>query len=218
MRNRICLIEDDDTLQMLISYELKNAGYEISVAGDGEEGLQLLQKQDFDLAIIDWMLPNLSGLDIIKEIRKENPNLSIIMLTAKDGEMDIVEGLNYGADDYMTKPFSMRELQARLKSMLRKGNNKVIKVNNLLINLDTRTVTKNDVAIAISKLEFDILLFLINNKGKVLSREAIFNHLWPNDSDTNPRVIDNHISNLKKKLGLKDNIITKRGVGYLFVT
>ncbi|MDR1781693.1 MAG: response regulator transcription factor [Bacilli bacterium] len=218
MKNKICIIEDDNTLQLVLSYELRNCDYEVEVASDGLEGLNLLKSNNFDLAIIDWMLPNMSGIDIIKEIRKDDNNIRIIMLTAKDNEMDIVEGLDSGADDYLTKPFSTRELKARVKSMLRINHNSNIRrINNLIINLDTRSVMKDDISIDTSKLEFDILLFFLDNKNKVLTREMIFNYLWNEESDVNIRVIDNHISNLKRKLELKNNLITKRGVGYMFV-
>ncbi|MDR3214686.1 MAG: response regulator transcription factor [Bacilli bacterium] len=217
MKKKICIIEDEKALQLLLNYELKSINYEVVQCEDGLEGLDMLRDNEFDLAIIDWMLPKLSGLDIVKLIRQEKKNLRIIMLTAKDNEMDIVEGLDSGADDYLTKPFSTRELKARINSLIRINSYSNLEVADIEINHDARLIKKNGQLIKTSKLEFDLIVYFINNKNKVLTRETIFNRFWKNDSDVGLRVVDNHIANIKRKFDLRNNIITKRGVGYIFV-
>ena len=213
---KLLVIEDELSLQLLLEFDLKSYNYQVELCGDGLEGLKKLQTNHYDLAIVDWMLPSLSGYEIIKELRKTNEALKIIMLTAKDNEMDIVKGLEVGADDYLTKPFSSRELQARIKVLLKHSNNNLISFNNIVIDKAKRAVTKEEIAIELTRIEFDLLLYLINNKDIVISREIINEKLWGYSNDVELRVIDTHISSLKKKLDLKDNIISKRGVGYLF--
>lgn len=217
---KILVIEDEIALQMLLEFDLKSNNHEVELCGDGQKGLQKLLEEHFDLAIIDWMLPSLSGYDIIKEIRKTNETLKIIMVTAKDSEMDIVKGLEVGADDYLTKPFSSRELNARIKALFRtsKKDKNIISFDDIIIDRSKRSVKKDNDTIDLSKIEFDLLIYLIENKDIVVTRESINEKLWGHDNDVDLRVIDTHISTLKKKLKLKDRIISKRGVGYLFIS
>lgn len=216
---KILVIEDEQALQLLLEYDLKSNEHQVIQCLDGQEGLDRLRQESFDIALIDWMLPSLSGYDIIKEIREEQPELIIIMLTAKDGEMDIVKGLEAGADDYLSKPFSSRELNARIKALLRKvkrDDSNIIKFSDIVIDQGKRSVSKDNEIIDLTKIEFDLLLYLIKNEDIVITRESINEALWGHDNDVELRVIDVHISTLKKKLEIKNNIITKRGVGYLF--
>ncbi|WP_423363190.1 response regulator transcription factor [Mycoplasma sp. P36-A1] len=215
---KILVIEDESALQMLLEYDLKEQ-YELEFADNGQEGLEKLQNNFYDLAIVDWMLPQRDGFSVIQEIRKTNDDLKIIMLTAKNEEMDIVRALDAGADDYMTKPFSSRELNARINALLRKtkkGNSHIIKFDDVEIDLDKRSTTKDGQEIVLSKIEFDMLVYLIENKNIVISREKIMDKVWGHDELNDLRVIDVHISSLKRKLDLKNRISSKRGVGYLF--
>lgn len=216
---KILVIEDEVALQLLLEYDLKSDNHIVEVCGDGKIGLEKLQKEYFDVAIIDWMLPSLSGYDIIKNIRETNQDLKIVMVTARDDEMDIVRGLEIGADDYLTKPFSSRELNARIKALFRTSKHnkkKNIISGDLDINIDKREVLLNNEKIGLSKIEFNILVYLIENKNIVLTRDDILSNVW-DDDDIDNRVVDVHISALKRKLKLKDKIISKRGVGYTYV-
>ncbi|MEG0283501.1 MAG: response regulator transcription factor [Erysipelotrichales bacterium] len=214
---KLLVIEDDQAIQTLLEYDLK-AKYDVKIAGDGQEGLDLLKTGTFDLAIIDWMLPSLSGYEIIKAIRESNSELKIIMLSALDEEMNIVQGLEAGADDYMTKPFSSRELHARIKALLRKSETykSEIIIDDIKIDFDKRVALHGDIETNLSKVEFELLVLLVENKGIVLSRETINEKLWGYDNEIDLRAIDMHISSLKKKLDIKDRIKSKRGVGYVF--
>lgn len=217
---KILVIEDEVALQMLLEFDLKSNDHQVELCGDGQKGLELLQNNNYDLAIVDWMLPSLSGYDIIKEIRKTNESLKIIMVTAKDTEMDIVKGLEVGADDYLTKPFSSRELNARIKALFRtsRKNKNTYRFDDIVVDIAKRSVKKTDITVDLSKIEFDLLLYLIENKDIVVTRENINEKLWGYDNDVDLRSIDAHISSLKKKLDIKNRIISKRGVGYLFVS
>ncbi|MDL2211372.1 response regulator transcription factor [Erysipelotrichaceae bacterium OttesenSCG-928-M19] len=214
---KILVIEDESALQLLLEFDLKSSNYEVELCGDGLVGLQLLQDNYYDLALVDWMLPSLSGYEIIKEIRKTNQDLKIIMLTAKDSEMDIVKGLDVGADDYLTKPFSSRELNSRIKAQFRRKHLKSYYIDDIEVNLAKRAVTKQNEIINLTKIEFDLLVYFIENKNIVISRDTINEKIWGFDNDIDLRVIDAHISSIKKKLDLKQRLIAKRGVGYVFV-
>lgn len=215
---KVLVIEDEQSLQLLLEYDLKEH-YDLHFASDGEEGLKKLQNEFFDLAIIDWMLPKMDGFEVLKEVRKTNEDLKVIMLTAKNEEMDIVKALDEGADDYITKPFSSRELNARINALLRtskKGSSHLIKFDDIVIDLDKRSTYKDGAEISLSKIEFDMLVYLVENKNIVISREKIMDKVWDHDELNDLRVIDVHISSLKRKLDLKNRITSKRGVGYLF--
>lgn len=214
---KILVIEDEKSLQMLLKYDLEGYSHQPTFCGDGLEGLRELENNKYDLAIIDWMLPSLTGYEIIKDIRKTKPELKIIMLSAKDDEIDIIRGLDIGADDYLTKPFSSRELNARINVLLRNMNESQIKFKDLIIDKNSRSLLKDNENIELSKIEFDLLLFFIENKNIVLSRDVIFDKLWDYNTKSDLRSVDVHVSALKKKTGLKNNIISKRGVGYQLV-
>lgn len=218
--SKILVIEDEANIRRVISYDLKNAGYEVDECDNGDDAIKLINNS-YDLLIIDWMLPNLSGIDIIKFARENKINSKLIMLTAKDDEIDILTAFEAGADDYIIKPFSPRELVARVKAHLRyKPQNTVteniIKYSCIEMDLDKRIVKIDGNKDEITKTEFDLLFYLINNKNIVLTRDKILNDIWGFDYDGDTRIVDVHISKLRNKLkDTKVYIKTSRGVGYM---
>lgn len=216
---KILIVEDEAAIRLLLEYDLESSEYELTFANDGQQALEFLYNNEFDLALVDWMLPFKSGIELISEVRQFNQQIKLIMLTAKDNELDIVQGLEAGADDYLTKPFSSRELKARIKAHLRNNvKNSIMKVHHLEINLLKREVLSFQEKIELSKIEYELLLYLIKNKNIVLSRDKILETVWDNNGDYfDIRLVDTYISVLKKKLDLKDYLITKRGVGYVFL-
>lgn len=216
---KILIVEDEAAIRLLLEYDLESSEYELTFANDGQQALKFLYNNEFDLALVDWMLPFKSGIELISEVRQFNQQIKLIMLTAKDNELDIVQGLEAGADDYLTKPFSSRELKARIRAHLRNNvKNSIMKVHHLEINLLKREVLSFQEKIELSKIEYELLLYLIKNKNIVLSRDKILETVWDNNGDYfDIRLVDTYISVLKKKLDLKDYLITKRGVGYVFL-
>lgn len=210
---KILIVEDEEPISELIKLNLNIAGFETQQAMDGEEGLNLIKNNKYDLVILDIMLPKISGYDLIEYIiRKSTP---VIVLTAKDTIKDKVEGLNMGADDYMTKPFEGMELIARVKSVLRRNGKigNIITCGDIQIFDDRRKVYKNGVEIDMTPKEFELLRVLIENKGKVLSREKLLQIVWEYDFEGNTRTIDMHIQRLRTKLGT-DKITTVYKIGY----
>lgn len=219
----IIVIEDEQALQTVLEYDLNAQNHNVTLEGDGIRGLNTLKTKHFDLAIIDWMLPSMDGIDIIKEIRRANKRLKIVLLTAKDGEMDIVKGLDAGANDYITKPFSNRELNARINALLRDlqdndqiSEDRILITPDVAIDLAKREVFCQNQMVELTKLEYDLLLYLHQHKDKALSRDQIMERIWGYKYDSDNRIIDVYIHSLKKKLNLNDEIKSKRGVGYLF--
>ena len=220
--NRILVIEDEHSIQKMIHYDLTQLGYQVVLASDGLSGLQLARNESFDLIVLDLMLPKLSGLEICKALRRENHPAYIIMLTAMDEEMQKIEGLDAGADDYITKPFSPRELAARIKAALRRSERKEkpVTLQHQDITLDTlsyEAYLKGE-KLNLTLKEFELLQYLIENKGIVLSRDQLLKTLWGYGYDGDTRVVDVHIFKLRDKIDPDANLIkTVRGVGYKLI-
>ena len=215
---RILVVEDDFDIQELLQNFLQEAGYEVAVANDGVEALSLFADQRYDLIVLDIMLPKIDGYGVCELIRKQS-DVPIIMLTALSGEEDQIKGLDLQVDDYITKPFSMPVLLRKIAAVLRRSNRKaeecyqVIAYSNLLLNCDNYTATVDGVTYELTQKEFEILWELLTHQGRILTRQNLLDKLWRYDFYGDERVVDTHIKNLRKKLGI-DFIQTIRGVGY----
>lgn len=215
---RILVVEDDFDIQELLQNFLQEAGYEVTVANDGVEALSLFAGERYDLIVLDIMLPKIDGYGVCELIRKQS-DVPIIMLTALSGEKDQIKGLDLQVDDYITKPFSMPVLLRKIAAVLRRSNRKseesyqVIAYSNLLLNCDSYTATVDGVAYELTQKEFEILRELLTHQGRILTRQNLLDKLWRYDFYGDERVVDTHIKNLRKKLGI-DFIQTIRGVGY----
>lgn len=219
----ILVVEDEENLSMLIEYNLNKVGYKSIIASDGEQAMDRLKESKFDLVILDWMIPKLSGIEVCRRIRGNSGfnSLPIIMLTALGDENDKIRGLDTGADDYLTKPFSFPELIARIKALLRRSNaNEAdeIKVGDISIDLREYKVTRSGMEIDIGPTEFKLLNCLIKQPRRVFSREQLLDHVWGVDNiNVEIRTVDVHIGRLRKALhikGTKDPIRTVRSAGY----
>ncbi len=218
---KILLVEDEIKIANAIKRGLKYEGFEVSIATDGEEGLELGKTLDFDCIILDRMLPLKEGVEVCKELRKSNIKTPIIMLTAKSGVNDKVEGLDAGADDYLAKPFSLDELLARIRAVLRRGSsllNDVLKVGDLTLNTSTFEVKRSGILINLSKKEYDLLEYFMINANKTISKEKLINHVWDYDSDILLNTVEVYIGYLRNKIDkpFKDKkmLQTVRGFGY----
>ncbi|PAB58841.1 response regulator transcription factor [Anaeromicrobium sediminis] len=220
---KILVVDDEEYIRELIEFNLKNNGYEVITSEDGEMAIKTAKEEKPDLIVLDLMLPKLSGFGVCKEIRahEEIGSTPIIMLTAKNDEGNKIEGLDAGADDYVTKPFSVKELLARVRAVLRRydknhKNNNEIAIKDLTINLDSHEVRRNEKNIDLTNKEFELLKVLIENKGKVLNRNFLLDHVWGYDYFGDSRTVDVHIRYLRKKIEDTNNefIETVRGVGY----
>ncbi|MDS0524201.1 response regulator transcription factor [Clostridium sp. SHJSY1] len=214
---KVLVVEDDLPISNLIKLNLNMAGYECVVVFDGEEALNKLNKAEFDIIILDVMLPKIDGFTLFEKIKPLA--IPVIFLTAKTSVIDKVHGLKLGADDYMTKPFEGLELLARIENTLRhyKKNINVINIEDLEIHLEEMIVKKSGEVIELTPKEFELLAFLVKNKNVVLTREKIIEMIWGYDYLGETRTIDNHIQKLRKKLGLKDKIKTVFKLGYRLV-
>ena len=219
----ILVVEDEEPLAELLRYNLEKAGFRTIISSTGEDALQLIQIQPPDLAIVDWMLPERSGIDICRSLRAETDSrkLPIIMLTARGEESDRVMGLEAGADDYIVKPYSPREVIARINALLRRSNTLSAKSENeyagIKIDHDTHKVTRDGSQIHLSPTCFRLLATLIARPGYVYSRERLLGHIWGGDVFVEERTVDVHVRRLRKELnsrGGSDLIRTVRGVGY----
>lgn len=229
--SKIVVVEDEKAISDIIKYNLEKEGYEVLVAYDGEEGLELILTSNPDIVLLDIMMPKMDGLSVCKFVRKTK-NMPIIMLTAKAEEIDKVVGLELGADDYITKPFGMRELIARVKAQLRRGtvqdeqkiidpiDENTIVIGNLKINLEKYEVTKSGKIIDLTLREFELLKFLAMQKGKVFSRETLLEKVWGFEYFGDVRTVDVTIRRLREKIeddpAKAGYVLTKRGVGYYF--
>ncbi|QVK17843.1 response regulator transcription factor [Mycoplasmatota bacterium] len=217
----ILVIEDELSIQKLLSYDLTQAGFEVDTALDGVSGLKKAIQNDYDLILLDLMLPGLDGIEICKRIREKNNEVYIIMLTARDDEYNKITGLDSGADDYMTKPFSPREVLARIKAGLRRQKKSdkqtnCIRLNDMMLDLNRHELYINNQLVRLTHKEYELLLFLLKNKGIALSRDVLLETLWGFEYDGDTRIVDVHIFKLREKLvGSKVIIITKRGLGYM---
>jgi DNA-binding response OmpR family regulator len=223
---RILLVDDEHSIQTLLSYPLRKDGYHVTSAQDGREALQRFEEARFDLVILDLMLPKLDGVEVCRELRSRS-QVPIIMLTAKGSETDKVAGLEVGADDYITKPFSMREFRSRVKAALRRSRmtgqpaeEGTIDHGDLVIDFERRMVTLREEEVKVTYVEFEILGALARSPGRVLSRETLLEHVWGDSEYRDPRTVDVHIRHLREKLESdpKDPefLFTVRGVGYRF--
>jgi phosphate regulon transcriptional regulator PhoB len=223
----ILVIEDEADLVELISYNLKKEGFNVDSAMDGETALSKIKKGRYDLVVLDLMLPGIQGMELCRILRSDpkTETLPIIMLTAKGEEVDKILGLEMGADDYITKPFSPRELVARVKAVLRRSLEKpsvekVLNVGELVIDKERYTVTIKGKSVKLSAKEFKLLLFLAERKGKVFNRERLLDAVWSDESFVEPRTVDVHIRRLRSQIeedpAHPRYIKTLRGVGYFF--
>jgi phosphate regulon transcriptional regulator PhoB len=222
---RILVVDDEPDIVDLVSYNLKKEGFEISTAMDGEEAFEKIKKGTFDCIILDLMLPGMHGTEICRILRNDpkTGNVPIIMLTAKGEEVDKVLGLEMGADDYMTKPFSPRELSARIKTVMRRAREKpaeekIVRIGNLTIDKDSYSVHRGNVRLEVSTTEFKLLLYLVERRGKVFNREQLLDAVWRDEAFVEPRTVDVHIRRLRTQI--EDDpanpkyIKTRRGIGY----
>ena len=215
---RILVVEDDFDIQELLQNFLQETGYEVDIAGDGVEALSIFVNGKYDLILLDIMLPKIDGYGVCELIRKQS-DVPIIMLTALNGEDDQIKGLDLQVDDYITKPFSMPILIRKIAAVLRRSsqgaveNYQIITYGNLLLNCDGYTATMNDTTFELTQKEFEILRELLTHQGRILTRQNLLDKLWRYDFYGDERVVDTHIKNLRKKLGI-DFIQTIRGVGY----
>jgi len=213
---KILLIEDDENILSFLQRGFREEGYIIDSADDGGDGEYLALTNCYDIIIIDWMLPNKNGMDIIIHLREQKISTPIIMLTAKDNIDDKILGLTNGADDYMSKPFSFNELKARTQALYRRSissANNTIQIKNITIDIDAKVVTKENQTLSLTQKEYELLLFLVKNKNKIISNNMIEEQLWNNEEYINSNVIQVTIYTLRKQLG-KKFIKSKRGLGY----
>lgn len=224
---RILVVEDDPSISMGLQMNLEAEGYLVELAEDGEHGLRRAREFKPDLIVLDVMLPKLNGFEVLRTLRAEGASLPIVMLSARGAEMDKVMGLELGAEDYITKPFSLAELLARVKAVLRRDaiartrTEPVIRTAGLEIDAGTREVRRDGTPISLTATEFDVLMTLANAHGRVLSREQILEHVWGANHHGTLRTIDNFLLQLRNKLELDPSrprhLVTVRGVGYRFV-
>lgn len=217
---RLLVVEDERGIANFIKEGLEEEGYAVDVSANGARGLELAAVNDYDLLILDWMLPGLSGIEICRRIREIDQDIPIIFLTAKDTTDDAIFGLETGANDYMKKPFEFAELLARIRVQLRpkKGSSRVLHAGDIVLDPDTHRVFKGKHEVVLTAREFSLLEFLLHNKGKVCSRIRIIEHVWNIHFDSDTSVIDVYINYLRKKLddgSGKQVIQTIRGVGYI---
>jgi DNA-binding response OmpR family regulator len=232
MSERILVVEDDPTLQETLAYNLNRQGYLVDKAGDGQTAIDSARENAPDLVVLDIMLPILDGFEVCRILRQES-NVSILMLTARDDEIDRVIGLEMGADDYLTKPFSMREFLARVKAQLRRvrldreeissqiiQDKELLQFANLILDLSRREVKINEKPISLKPKEFELLLFLAKHRGQVLTRELILERVWGWDFHGGSRTVDVHVRWLREKIepdpAQPVRIVTVRGTGYRF--
>lgn len=225
---KILIVEDEQPIRKLLEYNLQLSGYDTISAADGEVAIELVQREQPDLIVLDLMLPKLDGIEVCKRLRSEGINIPIIMLTAKGDEFDKVHGLEIGADDYMTKPFSPREVTARIKAVLRRSEAKIdtpeveeiLESGPLKVYLERYEVYLHGDKLEFTPKEFELLAYLIQNKNRVLSRDLLLSAVWDYDFAGDTRIVDVHVSHLREKVE-KDTrkpqfIKTVRGIGYKF--
>ena len=225
MKLRMLIVEDEEALLELLKFNFTKEGYKIDTATDGETALEKILYRSPDIIILDWMLPELSGIELCRRIRKhkEHKNIPIIMLTAKGEEEDKLRGLETGADDYITKPFSINELVARVKTVLRRIRpmfvDEVLTYKGIVIDLVSHSASRDGETLHLGPTEFNLLAFFMENIGRVFSREQLLNHVWTNEANVEPRTVDVHIRRLRKAINndvKEDFIRTVRSAGYCF--
>ncbi len=225
MKAKILAVDDEKDILDLVSYNLRKEGFEVETSLNGEEALRQVKKHHVDLIILDLMLPGIQGMEFCKMLKKSDKTagIPVIMLTAKGDEMDKVLGLEVGADDYITKPFSPREFTARVKAVLRRTREKpsvekIIEIGDLVINTGTYEVTKKGRSIKLSATEFRLLLFLVERKGRIFSRDMLLDAVWKDEAFVEPRTVDVHIRRLRAQIEDEPSspkyVKTRRGIGY----
>ena len=224
---RILLVDDEESIQTLLAYPLRKEGYEVVAAVDGQEALDRVREEGFDLIVLDVMLPGVDGFEVCRQVRARS-SVPIIMLTAKTEEFDKVLGLELGADDYITKPFSVREFRSRVRAVLRRAEQtreegdtgEPLRRADLEIDFDKRTVRMREEQVRLTYVEFEILAALARSPGRVFSRATLLEHVWGDSAYRDPRTIDVHIRHLREKLERESKepeyLFTVRGVGYRF--
>ena len=224
-KERILIVEDEKNIAKLVRYNLEKAEYECMIAKTGEEAIAVLEKHPVDLIVLDIMLPGIDGFEVCRTIKQSArlKNIPIIMLTAKGEEVDRIVGLELGADDYMVKPFSPRELILRIKAILKRGKPELLKkdiiaAGDISVNIPKHKVTVKNKEIELTKMEFKLLTTLMERRGRLQDRDKLLNDVWNIDTMINTRTIDTHIKKLREKLGHKagNMIETVRGMGYRF--
>jgi DNA-binding response OmpR family regulator len=226
MNKRILIIEDEIKIARVLKLEIEYEGYEVLVEHDGRVGLEVALNNKIDLVLLDIMLPGLSGIEVLRRIRKANSHLPVILLTARGSTYDKITGLDYGANDYITKPFEIEEVLARVRSSLRYSSllqqseqkeNSLLSIGHLVVNQETREVKREDRDITLTPKEFDLLVYLLKNQNKVVTRESIILTVWGYEYEGETNVVDVYIRHLRKKIeeGFEASLIqTVRGVGY----
>jgi len=222
---RILVVEDEQSFSDALSYMLRKEGFEVAVAGNGPDGLTEFDKAGADLVLLDLMLPGLSGLEVCRQLRARS-DVPVIMLTAKDAEVDKVVGLEIGADDYVTKPFSARELLARIRAVLRRRGepeetvSAILEAGPVRMDVDRHIVSVNGDAVALPLKEFELLEFLLRNSGRVLTRGQLIDRVWGSDYVGDTKTLDVHVKRLRAKIepdpGQPRHLLTVRGLGYKF--
>jgi DNA-binding response OmpR family regulator len=232
MGEKILVVEDETALQETLEYNLSRQGYSVSIVGDGQAALDIARTSQFDLIVLDVMLPILDGFEVCRILRQEM-NVPILMLTARDDKIDRVIGLEMGADDYLTKPFSMREFLARVKEQLSRVRlirqelsaeeqipKEIMNFDNLTLDLSRREVSVDELVLSLKPKEYDLLLFLARHRGQALSRDLIMERVWGWDFTGGSRTVDVHVRWLREKIekdpATPERIITIRGIGYRF--
>ena len=219
---RILITDDEEKIRQMIVKYAKHEGFETDEAGDGLEAVEKCEKNDYDLVIMDIMMPELDGFSAVKEIKKTKPNMPFIMLSALGEEYDKVHGFDVGVDDYVVKPFSPKELMMRIHAILKRTNpqasaNDTMKVENMVIDFSARVVTIDGKRVQLSPKEYELLAYLARNAGIALTREQLLQNVWGYDFFGDDRTLDTHIKLLRKNLGpYAKYIVTLRGVGYRF--
>ncbi len=220
MADKIVVVEDDESIREVIEIALSSTGYQVSGFDNALDAIDYIKSNVVDLAIFDVMLPKISGIEAIKIIRQTNGQLPILILSAKDREIDKVTGLDSGGDDYLAKPFGILELQARVRALIRRKKSTVseLKTETLAVNLATRVVTQNGIEVDLTNKEYQLLIYLMENRNRVVGRDELLNEIWGFDFMGESRALDVHVRALRSKL---DNdttkyIATTRGVGYRF--
>ncbi len=221
--SKILIVEDDPDIRELLRFNLEKAGYTLFLAEDGEQALELARKHTPDIILLDLMLPGVDGLEVCRTLKKdpELQRLPIIMVTAKGEELDRVVGLELGADDYVVKPFSLREVVLRIRKLLERREKQaapaILKADPLVLDLDAHTARLNDQLLELTATEFRLLVYLLRHRGRVQTREMLLDRVWGYSFEGYGRTIDTHIRRVRKKMGEAQNLIeTVRGVGYRF--
>jgi DNA-binding response OmpR family regulator len=225
--SRILIVEDEEAMRLGLVDNLKFDGHEVDIAEDGELGLEKIRSSKYDLVLLDVMLPKMSGFDVCKTVRKEGNTTPIILLTARGEEIDKVLGLELGADDYVTKPFSLRELLARIKAVLRRGaakesdSEEIVQIGKIKFDFSTYSAFEGETPVTLTTKEFDVMHYLWKNRNNTVSRDELLDNIWGKDVYTTSRTIDNFILKLRQKIEINPNepkkIITVHGIGYKLI-